>query len=342
LSSRLAQIGYELVVLTNEVDAHADEPHEFELIVEPFRLSTYSKTIRRLSPSVVIFFLHARDMIVWPLLLLLKLSDTKVIYWNHGINLQTPDDRIKRMVFGLFHRFADAILLYSKNEVKYIKEKFRDKVFIANNTINFGVMPEVHESKARIRDDFGIQFDKVVLFVGRITPEKNLSDLLAAGRFLDPGVGIVVVGDGLSEELRDQVVAAGNIKYLGGIYDPERINRVFKMSDVFSIPGKVGLGVNQAFFWGLPIVTEDVRHSPEIVYVRDGVNGFIVDKGDFRALAEKINFLLSSDDRYRQFSSAARTEILEQGNIDRMCDGFVEAIGYVDGKSCSLSGHEAT
>ncbi|VUX55646.1 conserved protein of unknown function [uncultured Woeseiaceae bacterium] len=106
------------------------------------------------------------------------------------------------------------------------------------------------------------------------------------------------------------------------------------MADIFSIPGKMGLGINQAMYWGLPVVTEDVRHSPEISYVANDVNGFVVQKHNANELAEKINYLLSHPKIYQQFSSSARSSIIENASIDIMCNGFIEAIQSVE--ACAI------
>jgi glycosyltransferase involved in cell wall biosynthesis len=82
-------------------------------------------------------------------------------------------------------------------------------------------------------------------------------------------------------------------------------------------------------YWGLPVVTEDVRHSPEIVNVIHGVNGYIVERYSSQALAEKIKFLISSPTIYRSFSHASRQVICEEASIDKMCDGFISAIKAV-------------
>src|ERR1039458_6778847 len=65
--------------------------------------------------------------------------------------------------------------------------------------------------------------------------------------------------------------------YLGEVHDPQnlQISRVFKMADVCAIPGHVGLGLNQAFYFGLPVVTEEGKHPPEIANLKHGRNGFI-------------------------------------------------------------------
>ena len=56
------------------------------------------------------------------------------------------------------------------------------------------------------------------------------------------------------------------------------------MADVFAIPGHVGLGLNQAFYFGLPVVTEEGKHPPEIAYLKPGRNGFMVPENDLAAL----------------------------------------------------------
>ena len=65
----------------------------------------------------------------------------------------------------------------------------------------------------------------------------------------DPRLGLVIVGSGVSAERQNSLNTA-NTMYLGEVHDPKdiRISKIFKMADVFSIPGHVGLGLNQAFF----------------------------------------------------------------------------------------------
>lgn len=329
LNAFLRDVGYELTVLTNEVQD--DNPHqpEFRLIIKPFGFADYKSIVTELDPAVVILFMHIKDVVVWPLLFWLRRKGKKVIYWNHGVNLQDPHNRLRNLIFGVFHRSADAILLYSENEMKYVAPKYRDKIFIANNTLDFGTFPTIRETPDAIRASLGIEFGKVVLFVGRIDDKKRLDDLILASQFLDDGIGIVIVGGGLTATQRAIIDGKAMIRYLGEIYDTEQINRIFKMADVFSIPGKMGLGINQAMYWGLPVVTEQVLHSPEIAYLKNEVNGFIVAKGDIQALAEKINFLLSSREIYDQFSKAAQREVERNATVEKMCSGFVQAIDYV-------------
>ena len=98
------------------------------------------------------------------------------------------------------------------------------------------------------------------------------------------------------------------------------------MADVFSVPGHVGLGLNQAFYWGLPVVTEDGSQPPEINYLINGRNGFIVPNNDLRDLKEKILYLLTEDLAREEFSKNAKEDILKHASIENMFNGFRKCV----------------
>ena len=55
---------------------------------------------------------------------------------------------------------------------------------------------------------------------------------------------------------------------------------IFAISDIFLNPGLTGLGILDAFSAGLPFITmSDSLHSPEIYYLKNGFNGYIVKNG---------------------------------------------------------------
>jgi glycosyltransferase involved in cell wall biosynthesis len=118
-----------------------------------------------------------------------------------------------------------------------------------------------------------------------------------------------------------------NISYLGAIYDDFEINKIFKASDVFCIPGTNGLGLNQAMFWGLPCATLDVLHSPEIIYLENEKNGFIVKSQE--ELGYKLLSLLNNKKMYSEFSKHAKDTITKKADITVMFEGFMNAINIV-------------
>jgi glycosyltransferase involved in cell wall biosynthesis len=326
---RFREQGYELIVITNSLQKDCPYKPQFRLIEVSSSFKEYRNLIRFIGPEVVVFFLHLKDWIMFPLMIWLKFTKTKSIYWNHGVNLADADNRAKYIFYNLAHSLANAIVLYSKRELRYIQPKNLSKVFVAPNALNFHDFPDVPESKKEIRERLKIPYHRVVLFVGRVLPYRRIDDLLYAVSYLRKGTGVVLVGSGFSEVQHELIESEERITYLGEIYDPYEVNSIFKMADVFGNPGAVGLAINQAFYWGLPIVVEDVDHGPEIMYLKPGINGHIVELGDVEEFARKINYVLN-EDQYMSYSEAARNEILQHGAIENMAAGFIEAVEFVD------------
>ncbi len=331
---RFRQNGWDFIVRSNALQKENPHPLDFDFREIEFSFGNYRKEIDRINPDVVILFLHLKDLILWPLIHWLRMKKIPVIGWTKGMNLDDPDSRIKYHLFNYVHSKCDGLILYSKNEIPYLKEHNRGKVFIANNTINFEDFPLVPDTKEQIKREFNVPFEKVVLSVGRMDvggQRKKIQHLIEVFRGIGlPGTGLVIVGAGVSNELQNRMNKK-NTLYLGEVYDAKnvQISKIFKMADLFSIPGHVGLGLVQAFYFGLPIVTEEGLQPPEIHYLVDGRNGFIVPNDDIDALRNKIRYLLENDAVRKTFSANARRDILEKGSIHNMFMGFQNCVDSV-------------
>lgn len=323
--------GWFLFVRADELQQENPYPLTFDFKTIPFEFAKYKKEIERIRPDAVILFLHLRDTIIWPLLIWLKMKQIPVIFWTKGVNLDAPDDKISYALYRFMHYSVDRLILYSKNELKYINEKHRYKVSIANNTINFDDFPEIKISKEEIKKELGIPFEKVVLSVGRMgvgNLRKKIHHLIEIFQDMElNGVGLVIVGSGVSSDMQKKM-NRNNTMYLGQVHDPEnkRISKIFTMADIFSIPGHVGLGLNQAFYFGLPVVTEEGGQPPEIYYLENGRNGFIVPSNDLNELKNKIIYLLKNEDVRKEFSDNARKDIKENASADKMYQGFKQSL----------------
>ncbi len=333
-AGRFSELGYRLLVRADELQRGHGIPVGFDFKEIPFRFSLYRQEIARIEPDVVILFLHLKDLIIFPLLHWLRLKKIPVLFWTKGANLDRPDSRWRIALFHHVHNRADGLLLYSRHELPFIRPRNRPKVTFANNTINHYDFPRIEETKEDIRKSFNLPFRKIALFVGRMGfggGRKKADHAIDLFKTIDnPDYGLVLVGSGLNEELR-RSMNKRNTVYLGEIHDPQnfQISRIFKMSDVFLMPGHVGLGLNQAFFWGLPVVTEAGRQPPEIHYLVDGRNGYIVEENNTSALREKLLFLLENDGERLRLGANARRDFFDQASIDLMFKGFLDNIERV-------------
>lgn len=330
-AKRFREEGFDFLVRADELQKNNPYPLEFDFKVVPFGFSNYKGEIESVQPSVVILFLHLKDVFIWPLIYWLKFKGIAVVYWNKGVNLEVRAPRWRNQLFYHVHSMCDAIILYSKHNLNDIQPKNRPKVFIANNTINFEAMPKVLASREEIKKEFGIPFSKVVLFVGRMRKVKKVEHLIEAFNQIDePGVGCVIVGDSMHYNI-PSMIEGNNILYLGEVFDPqnERMSRLFSASDIFCIPGDVGLGLNEAFHWGLPVITEDGLQPPEIHYLTEGRNGFVVPENDVGELRRKLLLLLRDEPLRMEFSRSAREDIARDASIERMFNGFIECVRFL-------------
>jgi glycosyltransferase involved in cell wall biosynthesis len=323
--------GYDFSVITNKIQKGIIEPNFRIDIVGPSFIS-YLNYIRKYKPDYVITFLHLKNFRVFPITYYCKSHDIPVIYWNHGINLKTQHNKVKNQLYYHLHDVSDALILYSSNEKKHIVQRNQHKVFVANNTLNLEDLNfnrDLQTDHQNVYTQYGIREPNIVLFVGRITPNKQMDILLKLFRNRED-IALVIVGPGASRKQLDIMQSTPNFYYLGEIYDREKLSALFNVSKIFTIPGNLGLALIEALFWGKPTLTLIGENTPEIIYMKDGENGYIAKNG--QELEEKAVSLINDPELYKEFSKNARQTYLEEAHIKYMFKGFQDALNYVQKK----------
>jgi type III pantothenate kinase len=139
-----------------------------------------------------------------------------------------------------------------------------------------------------------------VLFVGRLSEEKGILDLVAATEDLPR----VVVGDG---PLRDRVPDAV------GFVPPSQVGAYYERAAVVVCPSHregYGVAAREAMAHGRPVVASAVGGLLDAV--EDGVSGLLVPPRDPRALRGAIETLLADADLRRRLGDAAREAARER------------------------------
>jgi glycosyltransferase involved in cell wall biosynthesis len=152
---------------------------------------------------------------------------------------------------------------------------------------------------------------KIVLWVGRVSPEKGLPILASAYRRLlerRDDVRLVLVGDGpYRATLEGQLPQATFLGYRSG----EELSRIYASADIFAFPGiseTFGQVVLEAAASGLPSVISAGVAVDEII--ERGQSGLTVAPGDAEGFAEAIETLLDDDDLRRRMGEEARRRAL--------------------------------
>jgi glycosyltransferase involved in cell wall biosynthesis len=135
-----------------------------------------------------------------------------------------------------------------------------------------------------------------VLFVGRLSEEKGVLELVEAAR----GLPLVVVGDG---PLRPRVPAAV------GFVPPGEVGSYLERAAVVACPSRregYGIVARQALAHGRPVVAARVGGLAEAVV--DGETGLLVPPGDAAALRAALEQLLGNAELRARMGAAARSD----------------------------------
>lgn len=136
---------------------------------------------------------------------------------------------------------------------------------------------------------------KNFLYVGRLSQEKNIEQLIKVFNKL-PELNLNIVGYGpLESELKDKVIRK-NINFLGKI-DNKKLPEIYQKNDVLILPSKSeawGLVVEEALYNGIPVILSNkVGCSTEVII--DNKHGYIYNVEEETELIERIKDVIVID-----------------------------------------------
>ncbi len=156
----------------------------------------------------------------------------------------------------------------------------------------------------------------IVLYVGRVDPEKSLDVLIYA--FADvlqkvPNAHLVIVGDGTArrklEEIAKEESISDHVIYTGRIVGDD-LPQIYRTASVFAITSKTetqSIVVMEAMASGLPVVAVRAGAIPELV--KHGKNGYIYNPDDKSSIARGIVRILSDSNIREKLSEDAARRI---------------------------------
>jgi phosphatidylinositol alpha 1,6-mannosyltransferase len=175
---------------------------------------------------------------------------------------------------------------------------------------------------ARLRAELAPNGELLVGYVGRLAAEKRVELLADVARL--PGVKLVIVGSGPSEQLARRVLpTASFLGQRGG----EELAAIYASLDVFVHSGPhdtFGNTLQEAAASGLPVVAPAAGGPIDLV--RDGQTGFLVEPGSGPAMASAVAKLVA-DPALRAAQGRAGRQWMLGRTWPAMCD---ELIGHYE------------
>lgn len=287
--------------------------------------------------DLVVVMQENRILSNYPLLFSRLWSPRKVAFWGHGVNFQARSplglrERWKRLIL----KRVDWWFAYTELSANIVRSAGypSDRITCLNNSIdNEGFeqdLTNVETAQVRsLRSRIDASAEAPVgLFCGSLYPDKRLDYLFAAAELIHaslPDFRLVVIGDGPSAiEIRAAMQTRPWIHWVGVKKGAEKA-AWFRLANVIMNPGLVGLHVLDSFCAGIPMVTTaEARHSPEIAYLKNGVNGIVV-RGGPEDYAEAVVGLLKDCARLDAIGRAARQDA-RRYTLDNMVHRFADGI----------------
>jgi glycosyltransferase involved in cell wall biosynthesis len=169
------------------------------------------------------------------------------------------------------------------------------KIFKTGTDVNLFSPKE--NGKIFLRDRFNIKKGINLLFVGRISRDKNLDFLLQI--YVQvlrkvAALNLLIVGDGpYLLKLREKVNKFKRV-ILTGRLEQKELSRVYSGADLFvfpSITDTFGVAVLEAQSCGLPAIVSD-RGGPREIII-DGKTGFVAKADEIKDWEEKIRYVIN-------------------------------------------------
>jgi glycosyltransferase involved in cell wall biosynthesis len=212
----------------------------------------------------------------------------------------------------------------------------RERFEMIYNSVDLSRVAPDQALAANFRNRFGIPDNRVVVVqVSWIIPEKGIVDLLKAARAViakNPNVHFVFVGEGAYREeytraaeamgIGDHITWTGLIKdpFGEGVYDvADIVCQVSNWEEVF------GWVIAEAMAYEKPIVGTRVGGIPELV--EDSVSGYLVDRGDDGAMAERILTLAGDPGLRRQMGQRGKEIAHEKFDLAKSVTQLIDCYG---------------
>lgn len=243
---------------------------------------------------------ETRSISFWLMVFLKRIffSKKKLYGWGHG--WYGRENIIHKRLDRLKFNMLDGLFLYNN----YARNLMIDgginpkKLFVIGNSLDYDNQLTIR--KSLVSSDIYIKKfnnnNPVLIFIGRLTKEKKLDELIDAIAILKKkgrNFNIVFIGDGEEKTFLEQQAKNKGISYwfYGPCYDEHTNAELIYNADLCISPGNVGLTAIHSMMFGTPVITHnDFRfQGPEFESIISGETGDFFEKNNIQSLSEKIN-----------------------------------------------------
>lgn len=253
-----------------------------------------------------------------------KLAGKRVIVTVHGLDHQRAKwGKLAAACIMLGERnavrYADEIIVLSRKTQEYFKTVYgRQTCFIPN-----GVKEPQLRPVDRIKQEWGIEKDSYILFLGRLVPEKGLQYLIEAFLNVKTEKKLVIAG-GTSDsgdflqEIRKQSAADSRILFTGFVQGRIK-HELYSNAYLYVLPSDLEgmpLSLMEAMSYGNCCLCSDIPECTEVV----DNHAVSFSKGNVEDLRQKLQMLCDQPQLVAQYKEQAHDYIVNRFGWDDVVD----------------------
>ena len=219
---------------------------------------------------------------------------------------------------------CDAVIAVSKEMKQDIRKCYdvpEDRIAVIHNGVDPGVF-RPRDGRATV-DKYRIP-KPFILFVGRLTRQTGVFDLVRAMDRVPKGVTLALVTGkpdtlGIVDELRAALKERRNILWLNEFLMEKELVDLYNEAEVFVCPSAYepfGIINLEAMACETPVVASRVGGITEVVV--DGETGFLVPPAEPEVLAERLARILGDPELGQRLGKAGRQRVLQEFSWDRL------------------------
>ena len=260
--------------------------------------------------------------------------------------IKKPLDAMLRTYMASFLKHSEYATMPTEMAIEDLVPKNRRKFDVTVEPLSNGVdLSRFSPGKAvaKVLKKYHLQPNVLrVLYVGRVDPEKSLSNVvLAFAEVLEkvPEAELVIVGDGTDRrhliDLAQSLGIEKSVKFPGRIMPPDVVE-IYHSATVFATASETetqGIVLIEAAATGLPLVAVDAGAVRELC--QNKRNGILCKPKDTSGMAAALVKILR-DEKLQEKYGAASLDIAKKHDLNRTLQRFVE----IYEEAIMLKGHE--
>lgn len=319
IAIRLAKIGHEVTVYCWKSNERLPQPPpNIRLVYIPTFNSKHFGTFfyAMLSTAHVLFsdadIVHYQALGPSIFAIFPRLFGKKVVVTIHSLDWKRRKWNIPAKIFLRFCEFpavfAPNITIVVSSFLKgYYESRFSRVVNLIPNGVNFSPAPR----------EAGVVNKNLILFVGRLVPEKRVDCLIEAFKETASGMELVIAGEsgydpGYISYIHKISRGSDSIRFLGQL-GGLGLDELYRRAYVFILPSEVegsSLSLLEAMSYGICPLISDIPECREIA--RE--SGTYFKTGDLSDLAEKMKFLVDHPEIVEKKGILAKKIIVDNYN----------------------------